>query len=170
MNSSFGYPVYSVERHFFTRLLYDAAGGEKTVLMDSKVEDLIDDTNLPYVTVHLANGKKVHADIVVGADGIRSVTRRILAKNAGMAAVNSIKFTGRVHMSGLTSPMKHLGNEKLGVGNWVFYDNSVLTTWPCKDNRQWFIGVKVCSLLLIIKSEIRANRGHKEGGFAWRAQ
>lgn len=145
VNSSFGYPVYSVERHHFHRLLYTAAGGEETVHLGSKVEDLIDDPQLPYVTVKLGNATEITADVVVGADGIRSVTRRILARNAGLPAVNSIKFTGRVHMSGYTSPVEHLGPSELGVGNWVLYDDSILTTWPCIDNRQWFIGVKVCS-------------------------
>lgn len=145
VNSTFGYPVYSVERHHFHHLLYTAAGGEETVLLNSKVEDLVDDPLSPHVIVKLANGTEITADVLVGADGIRSVTRRILARNAGLPAVNSIKFTGRVHMSGYTSPVEHLGPSELGVGNWLLYDNSILTTWPCKDNRQWFIGVKVCS-------------------------
>lgn len=125
-----------------------AAGGEKTVLLGSKVEDLLDDPCSFFVTVKLANGAEITADVVVGADGIRSVTRRILARNTGLPAVNSINFTGRVHMSGYTSPAKHLGPSELGVGNWLLYDDSILTTWPCRDNRQWFIGVKVCSSML----------------------
>lgn len=142
MDSTFGYPVYSIERHHFHRELYTAAGGEETVLLGSKVEDLLDDPCSSFVTVKLANGAEITADVVVGADGIRSVTRRILARNAGLPAVNSINFTGRVHMSGYTSPVKHLGPSELGVGNWLLYDDSILTTWPCRDNRQWFIGVK----------------------------
>ncbi|KAI1365302.1 hypothetical protein F5Y08DRAFT_304570 [Xylaria arbuscula] len=45
-------------------------------------------------------------------------------------------------MSGITSPLEHLGPEEMGVGNWLLYDDSILTTWPCRDNQQWFIGVK----------------------------
>ena len=81
--------------------------------------------------------------MVVGADGIRSVTRRILAQNAGLSRINTIKFTGCVHMSGYTKPLPNLGTKDLGVGSWIFYDDAIFTSWPCKANRQWYIGVKV---------------------------
>lgn len=45
-------------------------------------------------------------------------------------------------MSGYTAPLQHLSPSDLGVGNWILYDDRLLTTWPCVDNRQWFIGVK----------------------------
>lgn len=66
-----------------------------------------------------------------------------MARQAGQDAVNSIKFTGRVHMSGYTEPLAHLGPAEGGVATWMLYDRSMLTTWPCKDNSQWFIGVIV---------------------------
>ena len=144
VKSSFGYPVYSIERHHFHHLLYQAANGDKTVLLDSTVVDIIDDPTAPHVIVKYGNGCQTKADVVVGADGIRSVTRRILARQAGLDAKNTIRFTGRVHMSGYTAPMENLGAKDLGVANWLFYDDAILTTWPCVDNRQWFIGVKVC--------------------------
>ena len=143
VEARFGYPVYSIERYHFHRILYNAAGGEETVRWNSKVEDVIDNPKDDRVIVKVAGGKQYTADIVVGADGIRSVTRRILAQNAGLEGINSIKFTGRVHMSGFSKPMPNLGPEHLGVGNWLFYDDAILTSWPCKDNCQWFIGVKV---------------------------
>lgn len=139
----FGYPVYSIDRSSFHRMLYEAAGGEEAICWNSTVENIIDDPQSDRVTVSVAGGKQYYADIVVGADGIRSVTRRILAKNAGLDGINTIQFTGRVHMSGYSKPMPNLGPEHLGVGNWLFYDDAILTSWPCKDNSQWFIGVKV---------------------------
>ncbi|KAL8734408.1 MAG: hypothetical protein Q9181_003229 [Wetmoreana brouardii] len=142
VNSSFGYPVYSIERHHFHHLLYRAADGDNTVLLDSNVVDFVDDPAQRYVKVKLADGSQFHADVVIGADGIRSVTRRILARQAGLDGKNTIRFTGRVHMSGYTAPMENLGPKDLGVGNWLLYDDATLTTWPCIDNRQWFIGVK----------------------------
>lgn len=45
-------------------------------------------------------------------------------------------------MSGYTSPLKHLGHSDLGIAHWLLYEKSIFTTWPCKNNRQWFIGVK----------------------------
>ena len=145
VNSSFGYPVYSIERHHFHHLLYRAADGDSTVVLDSTVVNIVDDPAVPYVNVELASGRQIKADVVVGADGIRSVTRRILARQAGLDAKNTIRFTGRVHMSGYTAPMENLGPKEVGVGNWLLFDDSILTTWPCVENRQWFIGVKVGS-------------------------
>lgn len=145
VNSWFRYPVYSIERHYFHHLLYKAADGDNTVLLDSAVVDLIDDPADRHVKVELANGSYVKAQVVVGADGIRSITRRVLSRQAGIDGKNTIRFTGRVHMSGYTAPIPNLGPKDLGVGNWLFYDDSILTTWPCIDNRQWFIGVKVRS-------------------------
>ncbi|KAL8777580.1 MAG: hypothetical protein Q9194_002475 [Teloschistes cf. exilis] len=142
VTAPFGYPVYSIERHHFHHLLYRAADGENTVLLDCSVADLIDDTTEQHVKVKLENGAQINADVVVGADGIRSITRRILARQAGLDGKNTIRFTGRVHMSGYTAPLENRGPKDLGVGNWLFYDDCTLTTWPCVENRQWFIGVK----------------------------
>ncbi|KAJ9285043.1 hypothetical protein DTO027B5_6333 [Paecilomyces variotii] len=144
----FGYPVISIERHHFHHLLYNAAGGSETVLLDADVTDIVEfgDEKQQGVRVKLADGREFTGEVAVGADGIRSVTRRILARQAGLDSINSIRFTGRVHMSGYTAPIENLGPAELGVGNWLLYDNSILTTWPCKDNRQWFIGVKASEL------------------------
>lgn len=46
-------------------------------------------------------------------------------------------------MSGYTNPLTHLTTKDEGVAHWMLYDDAILTTWPCKDNRQWFIGVAV---------------------------
>ncbi|KFY12171.1 hypothetical protein V492_04054 [Pseudogymnoascus sp. VKM F-4246] len=142
LEAKFGYPVYSIERHKFHWFLYEAAGGDECVRLDSTVVDVIDDAGSDRVVVKVVGGKQYTGDMVVGADGIRSVTRRILAENAGLSRINTIKFTGRVHMSGYTKPLPNLGRQDLGVGSWMFYDDSVLTSWPCIDNRQWYIGVK----------------------------
>ncbi|EXF82722.1 hypothetical protein CFIO01_09861 [Colletotrichum fioriniae PJ7] len=137
----FGYPVMSLERHHFHRLLFDAAGGDDVVQFGTKVVDVIDDPSESVVRVVSDKGKEFRAHVVVGADGIRSVIRRCLARDAGLKEANTIKFTGRVHMSGITAPLEHLSTQDLGVANWMLYENSTLTTWPCPDNRQWFIGV-----------------------------
>ncbi|OHE92886.1 hypothetical protein CORC01_11828 [Colletotrichum orchidophilum] len=140
--AKFGYPVVSLERHHFHRLLFDAAGGDAVVQFGTKIVNVIDDPSDSFVRVVSDDGNEFRAHVVVGADGIRSVIRRCLARDAGLREANTIKFTGRVHMSGITAPLEHLGPQDLGVANWMLYENSTLTTWPCPDNRQWFIGVK----------------------------
>ncbi|KAM0333320.1 hypothetical protein ACHAQA_001981 [Verticillium albo-atrum] len=139
--AKFGYPVMSMERHRFHHLLFDAAGGDSTVQFGAKVVDVIDDADQPTVRVVLESGRELTSNIVVGADGIRSVIRRCLARAEGTKEANTIKFTGRVHMSGITAPLEHLGKPEEGVGNWLLYDNCSLTTWPCHNHQQWFIGV-----------------------------
>jgi salicylate hydroxylase len=140
----YGYPVYSIERPELIRILYEGAGGLETVELNASVQDIIDNAEEPFVRVKMADGSELTAATVVGADGIRSLTRRVLSRKQGNEGANTIKFTGRVHMSGITYPMKNLGPQELGVANWLFYDNSVLMTYGCIDNRQWFIGIKVC--------------------------
>ncbi|KJZ78294.1 hypothetical protein HIM_02332 [Hirsutella minnesotensis 3608] len=138
---TYGYPVMSTERHAFHRLLYAAAGAEKNVVLNAKVVDVIDTPGEP-VRVVLEDGKEYRGHIVVGADGIRSAIRRALLRKNGMNQGNTIQFSGRVHFSGYTKPLENCGPAELGVGNWMLYDQATMTTWPCKDNRQWFIGVK----------------------------
>lgn len=140
----FGYAIYAIERHQFHHLLHEAAGGDDFVRLNAQVDDLEDDETKPYVTVTTTHGQEFRGKVVVGADGIRSITRRLLGRNSGDAsATNTIRFTGRVHMSGYTRPISHLTERENGVGTWMLYDRTILTTWPCKDNRQWYIGVKV---------------------------
>ncbi|KAL2869058.1 FAD-dependent oxidoreductase [Aspergillus lucknowensis] len=141
----FGYNVLSIERHEFHGYLYEAAGGEGVVRLGWNVADILGlerDNGDGVLRVVSDDGREIHADVVVGADGIRSVTRRILSRSIGLKSENTIRFTGRVHMSGYTQPLPHLSTNDLGYGHWMLYNDSILTTWPCKENRQWFIGVK----------------------------
>lgn len=111
-------------------------------MLGSKVVDVVDDPGEP-VRVVVEGEKDYRAHIVVGADGIRSAVRRALLRKNGRRQENTIQFSGRVHFSGYTRPLKNCGPEQIGVGNWMLYDQTILTTWPCRDNRQWYIGVKV---------------------------
>ena len=151
--SWFGYPVYSMDRYTFHGFLYEKAGGEgsEDIILGAKVEDVVDDEASDVVTVRVEDGRTFTGSVVVGADGIRSAARRCLARDAGMEARNTISFTGRVHMSGYTKPVPGLGEQDLGVANWLFYDDAILTTWPCENNRQWYIGVKVSRMCFSIK-------------------
>ncbi|PNY28245.1 FAD binding domain protein [Tolypocladium capitatum] len=141
LEPTYGYPILSTERHNFHRLLYAAAGEGEDVVLNSKVVDVIDAPGEP-VRVVLDNGKEFRGHIVIGADGIRSAVRRALLKKNDLNQGNTIQFTGRVHFSGITSPLRNCGAKELGVANWMLYDQAILTTWPCQDNRQWYIGVK----------------------------
>ncbi|KAK5100966.1 hypothetical protein LTS08_004572 [Lithohypha guttulata] len=146
VEDEFDYPVYSIERAKLHQALVEAAGGVSAIHWGLQVVDVVDDPSRDCVVVETSCGKKFSGDVVIGADGIRSTVRRVLAQDAGLDSINSIQFTGRVHMSGYTAPLPNLGKESEGVGNWLFYDDAILTSWPCKDNRQWYIGVKAVPL------------------------
>jgi salicylate hydroxylase len=144
LQDRFGYPVYCIERHVFHELLFKSAGGKDFVHFNEKVVDLVDDPAESFVTVKTESGGEFRGTVVVGADGIRSVTRRLLATKSGVeSAKNTIKFTGRVHMSGFTNPINHLTEKEAGVGCWMLNDGAIMTTWSCKDNRQMYSGAKV---------------------------
>ena len=117
VQTAFGYLVNSIERCRLHEILHEAAGGDTGVRYGTRVIDVVDKLECDHVIVKTAGNEFFTADVVVGADGIRSVTRRILAQNAGLDGLNTIQFTGRVHMSGYTRPMENLGKEQLGIGN-----------------------------------------------------
>src|SRR4029077_6968816 len=96
VETAFGYPVYSMERHRFHHYLYEAAGGAEAVVLSAEVISLVDDDeNGGPVRVTVADGREFTAEMAVGADGIRSTTRRILAQRAGQEAITTVRFTGR---------------------------------------------------------------------------
>lgn len=74
----FGFNVRSIERHSFHRVLYEAAGGEETVRLGCKVEDVVDQPG-EEIVVRLEGGEEVRGRMVAAADGIRSVTRRVVS-------------------------------------------------------------------------------------------
>lgn len=112
------YPVISAERHSFHHGLYEAAGAAQTALLTSKVVDIINDPRESRVQVVLEGGRRRRAWLVVGADGIRSLTWRVLAGAANVKSTNKIRFTGRVYMPGITFLLEHLTG--FGTPIWGF--------------------------------------------------
>ncbi|GAT21183.1 FAD-dependent monooxygenase [Aspergillus luchuensis] len=141
LEPTYGYSMYSMPRHSMHRALYHRADPEH-VILGAEVVGIEDEPNSPTVKIRLADGREFSGEVLVGADGIRSIVRRLLADKQGLAGVNTIRFTGRTHMTGISYPLEHLGPNDLGVATWVFYDDCILTSWPCTENRQWFVGVK----------------------------
>ncbi|GLA93998.1 hypothetical protein AtubIFM61612_003143 [Aspergillus tubingensis] len=141
LEPTYGYSMYSMPRHSMHRALYNRADSEH-VILGAEVVGIEDEPNSPTVKIRLADGREFSGEVLVGADGIRSIVRRLLADKQGLAGVNTIRFTGRTHMTGISYPLEHLGPNDLGVATWVFYDDCILTSWPCTENRQWFVGVK----------------------------
>lgn len=78
----FGYHVRSIERHQFHHYLYEAADGANSTYLGWDVADIVDDPQSSSVLIETKDGKRITAGVVVGADGIRSVTRRIVSTEA----------------------------------------------------------------------------------------
>ncbi|GAQ46317.1 FAD-dependent monooxygenase [Aspergillus niger] len=124
LEPTYGYSMYSMPRHSMHRALYNRADSEH-VILGAEVVGIEDEPNSPTVKIRLADGREFSGEVLVGADGIRSIVRRLLADKQGLAGVNTIRFTGRTHMTGISYPLEHLGPNDLGVATWVFYDDLV---------------------------------------------
>lgn len=74
VDKKFGYPVYSIERAQLHHVLLETAGGVEAIHWGSKVTDIIDDASASHVVVRTAAGEEFCSGVVIGADGIRSVT------------------------------------------------------------------------------------------------
>jgi salicylate hydroxylase len=71
MNKEYGSPFYFLHRADLHRMLYEATEPHCNIRVNSRVVSV--DPSKPSVT--LASGEVVSADLLVGADGIKSVTR-----------------------------------------------------------------------------------------------
>lgn len=70
----YGAPTYFVHRADLHKLLYDLVAPHVTVRLGSAVVGCDPDSVLPSVT--LVSGEVIKADLIIGADGIRSYTRQ----------------------------------------------------------------------------------------------
>ncbi|KAL3622433.1 hypothetical protein CASFOL_033844 [Castilleja foliolosa] len=88
-----GIPVTQIIcRMELQRVLLNAVGGD-LVINNSRVVDFVNDPNK--VTVLLENGEKYEGDLLVGADGIRSVVRsKLFGPNKEPKYSNFICYTG----------------------------------------------------------------------------
>jgi 2-polyprenyl-6-methoxyphenol hydroxylase-like FAD-dependent oxidoreductase len=77
---SFGEDILLLERREFLRLLYENLPNKSAIRFNQKVLSVEDDHE--GVTVHLGNGEKLHADMVIGCDGVHSAVREAMWRNA----------------------------------------------------------------------------------------
>lgn len=72
MNQLYGYPYWLIHRADYQKILLDAAIKSGA---DVKFDHRIESVDPEATTVTLANGTVLHADLIIGADGIRSRVR-----------------------------------------------------------------------------------------------
>jgi len=84
-----GAPYFQIHRSDLHRALQEAVQGlGATISLDSKALRI--EENAEGATVHLDGGKTAHAELVIGADGIKSVVRQ------HVLGPDELRFTGQV--------------------------------------------------------------------------
>ncbi|KAI0925362.1 hypothetical protein AcV7_005629 [Taiwanofungus camphoratus] len=82
---AFGAPYYHIHRADFHKLLYDLAAPNMTLRLNSTVVAV--DPEAPSLT--LASGEVAHGDLVIGADGVKSIIQQVV-----LGRVNPAQPTG----------------------------------------------------------------------------
>jgi salicylate hydroxylase len=79
----YGAPYYHIHRADFHRLLYDLVAPHVTLMLDSTVVGCDPGPAAPSVT--LKSGKVLKADLIIGADGVKSYLQQIVSGKATRA-------------------------------------------------------------------------------------
>lgn len=98
LEEEYGAPYYHIHRADFHRMLYELVEPQCTIRTNCRVVSM--DTSKPTLT--LESGEVVHADLVIGADGVKSTLRQYVvggpdqARPTGDAAYRAIIPTGKL--------------------------------------------------------------------------
>ena len=76
MEREHGSPYYHIHRADFHRLLLDLAAPVSTLRLDSTVVYV--DPSAPRPSVTLSTGEVIFADLIIGADGVKSMVREVV--------------------------------------------------------------------------------------------
>lgn len=77
MRKDYGSPYYHIHRADFHKLLYDLVAPHVTLLLDSTVVGCNPGPEAPSVT--LKSGKVLKADLIIGADGVKSYIQQVVS-------------------------------------------------------------------------------------------
>jgi salicylate hydroxylase len=96
----FGAPYFGVHRAEFQRILSGALGPARLHL-GQRVHNVLDQGDT--ASLEFADGRSVHADVVVGADGVRSVVRNFVTGSEETVYSGTSAFRGIVPVDRLPS-------------------------------------------------------------------
>jgi len=96
----FGAPYYGIHRADLQRILSGALGGA-VLHLGHRLHNLIDGGNR--ITLEFTNGRSTEADLVIGADGVRSMIREWIAGGEGTTYSGTSAFRGIVPAAQLPS-------------------------------------------------------------------
>ena len=89
MEGEYGAPYYHVHRHDLHRMLLELIAPNCTIRLNSTVVSVNPDTPTEKSTVTLATGEVLHADLIIGADGVKSIIQQVV-----IGRVNPAQPTG----------------------------------------------------------------------------
>ncbi len=95
-----GAPFFGIHRADLQRVL-GAAHGLDRLHLGHRLTGLVEENEV--ITLHFANGRSAEVDILVGADGLRSVVRRFVAGEERATYSGTSGFRGIVPVRGLPS-------------------------------------------------------------------
>lgn len=76
MERDYGAPYYHIHRADFHRLLLDLAAPVSTLRLNCTVDSV--NPSAPRPSVTLTTGEVISADLIVGADGVKSMVREVV--------------------------------------------------------------------------------------------
>jgi len=85
-------PYWHVYRADLQKVLVNALGGSVELICNARVESVEDDGHV--VTVKLKNGETYQGDCLIGADGIKSSVRQVVAPNTHPRFTNNVAWRG----------------------------------------------------------------------------
>ncbi|CDK26261.1 unnamed protein product [Kuraishia capsulata CBS 1993] len=137
MSDSYGFPYWLIHRADYQRILWETAVelGIKYQI-DSRVDYVDDDTN----TVYLVTGEAYHADVIVGADGIRSrvrdtavITEEVILPIASPQCAYRATVPREVMLS--DPKIAHLMTD-VNANNWIGYRRHIMA-YPMKNGEMY---------------------------------
>ena len=136
LTQKYGYPYWLIHRADFQRLLYDAAISQGAkVFLGSPVASV--DTSVPSVT--LVTGETLKADVVVGADGIRSKTRAaiLLDGNPSPNASSNCSYRATVPVEAMSADpeVSHLMTD-INANCWIGPDHHIMA-YPIRNGAMY---------------------------------
>ncbi|EJD02574.1 FAD/NAD-binding domain-containing protein [Fomitiporia mediterranea MF3/22] len=118
MDNDHGSPYYHIHRADFHRLLYDLAEPFATIRLNSTVAAV--NPSAPRPSVTLTTGETISADLIVGADGVKSMVREIVLGEPTAATA-----TGDAAYRAIIPTEKMLADPELRP----FVENPEMTAW-----------------------------------------
>jgi len=113
--AGYKWPQYSIHRGLLQKILFDAVierMGKETALTGHYVSDIAAQGNSALITVELEDGgaNEIQADLVIGADGIKSVVRSVLFPGHG-----DLVWNGWVMFRGVTRRSPYLDGKTMVI-------------------------------------------------------